>query len=377
MVTRFRLFTTLSGGCLVTVSFWAFTEYSATQGIRPFAEAALVGVAAALLPFFYIRARRWVAIGDFRFRYWWNTNTSSHGGVFTSNSPVDSEANILDEIIERLPDDDTYDAVRSTQFSETDGVEIVHTGFHKSYIRVTESGTLVVTGTNEQTQKLAARLEDICSITLEPSAVDPFSTPSIRKGPRVLLVVATVVLLLLGIGVIGAGAYPSSAYNPAERTVLVGIDARSDIDPSMSASEASVAKAQFLIQMLDEEAVEIQWDYNSSSQIRHHGKQAIKISSNARKYLSYARMCGYPDEGKLSRLEANLADAEVAVANAIEKKSMSLSGENPRLNRIRSRLLELDHEITENDFESVSTAYQHSTICLTQSISSEDSDFAL
>lgn len=356
MVSRLRLFTSLLGGGLVVFSFWAFTEYGSTRDFWPFAEVILLGVFIASMPVLYVQGRRWITIGKFRLQRWRESETTTDADIFVSKSSLDFEASALDLIYDALQGNDTYEEIHRTTFSKGAGLVVIHTGFHKSYIRITESGTLVVTGASERTQDLVATLEELCSTKLKPSVIDPFTVPSIRRAPRVILIVATAIMLLAGVSTIAGTAYPSNAYNPAERTVLVGIDARSDLDSSVSGTDASIAKAQFLIQVLDEEAVEIRWDYNTSSRIRNHSRDALAISSDARGLLLHAQKCGFSDEQKLSRMESDLVDAERAVVDAIDAKSASLSDEDPHLDRVQGRLLERGRQTDRTGTTSTSAA---------------------
>lgn len=358
MVNWLRALTTFFGGSLIVLSLWAITEYGTVRGIQPFAKPMVLGVIVFTLPLLYLRGRRWLSVGVRHVQNWRNPSESSPGNIFVSTSPVAGKDEPLETIAESLRQSNVYDEVYRTTFAESEGLTVSHTGFHKSYIRITESGKLVLTGTTKKTRQLATQLEDICSTTLEPSVTDPFTVSSITKAPRVLLMITAVVLLVVGVGGVSGAAYPPTAYNPAERTVFVGIDAYTDINPAASEREASVVKAQFLIEMLDEEAVEIRWEYNTTAQVRSHGQDALLISSHARKHIATARTRGFSDERKLSRLEANLRDAERAVADAIAAKSAALPNEGPYLDQVQTQLLEANSTTTADQLQSPSTLGQ-------------------
>jgi hypothetical protein len=139
------------------------------------------------------------------------------------------------------------------------------------------------------------------------------------------------------LGLVGA-AYPSNAYNPAEKTVLVTFDVRADFDPGLSDMEARLAKAAFLADVLDEEAVEIRWEDGEPRAMLAHGRQAIQIREDAQALLERVRNgdSTRADERRAAKIAADLRDAERRVAVEEQMNATGTGAANvTELSRIR------------------------------------------
>ena len=348
MVTKLRAFTATVGGFLVVLSLWAIAEYGAGRGVIPFLETAALGIAIASLPSVYVRARFLLYRGLRRLRLRRKAASGRAGdadslrSTFVSTDAVPDPDELLGAVRDSVLAGDAYDGVRRDEFPEGDGLTVTHTGFHNSFVRTTDADRLVVNGTSRKTRQLVADIEEALPVSLEAADTNPFGrSTSIRRIPRVLIVVATVVLLVVGVGGVAGAAYQSAAYNPAERGVLVAMDVQSDVDPGTSVAEASVAKAEFVVGVLDEESVEIGWEYNTTSRVVGHGRDAVALSANARTFLERARSTGTSDavRSRASVVERDLRSAERKVAAALHRKAEKIQGPNPRVDRLRERLL--------------------------------------
>ncbi|MFC4552867.1 MULTISPECIES: hypothetical protein [Halorussus] len=346
MASKLRAFTAGGGGFLFALSAWALLEYGPTGGFVPFLGTAALGVAVAALPRAYVAGRFRFRQGLRFLRFWRESARQPDGdgavprSTFVSASPVPDD--VLDRLAATIRDDDAYDGVRRESFPEGDGLTVTHAGFHNSFVRVTDASRLVVNGTSEKTRRLVEEIEETFSVSVEPADINPFGRSApIRRAPKVALALAAVVLVVLGTGGVVGAAYQSDAYNPAERGMLVAIDARSDVDPGMSERRASLEKARFLVGMLEEEAVEIGWEYNTTGRVTAHGRDALAIAENARLLLAEAREGNAPGASRadVSQIEANLRSAERSVADALDRKAQKLPGSNPRIGRIRETLL--------------------------------------
>ncbi|WP_435180911.1 hypothetical protein [Halorussus sp. AFM4] len=348
MATKLRAFTATSGGFLVVLSLWAIFEYGAQRGVVPFLKVAALGVVVAALPSLYVRAR-FRLYGMLRRLRLRRKAASGRVGdpddlrsTFVSTAVIPEPDDALRAVRDFVRGGDAYDGVQREEFPEGDGLTVTHTGFHNSFVRTTDAGRLVVNGTSRKTRQLVADIERTLPVSLEATDTNPFGrSASIRRIPRVLIVLATVVLLVVGVTGVAGAAYQSDAYNSAERGVLVAIDVQSDVDPGMSAAEASIAKAEFVVGVLDEESVEIGWDYNTTSRVVGHGRDAVALAANARTFLDRGRSTGASDEtrARVSVVERNLREAEREVAAALDRKAEKIPGPNPRVAQLRERLL--------------------------------------
>ncbi|MFC4360377.1 hypothetical protein ACFO0N_20720 [Halobium salinum] len=265
------------------------------------------------------------------------------GAVYVSESSVDDAFEALESVYAALEGDGTYDRVERDAFDEGPGLTVTYSGFHNCFVRVTDGGRMVVTGASEKTGTLADAVASACSLSFDRTRDNPFEgVEPIRGAPRVFLGVFVFAILVVGVFALGGGAYPSDAYNPAERTALMVIDASGDVNPGVSPTETQLRKASFLVGIVDEEATEIRWEGNDSAEIAGHGRQALAVSSDARDLLATAREGSVTPEQveRADRLDAELREAERSVATALAERadSEALSGDVAALRRLGEQL---------------------------------------
>jgi len=330
----------LGGSSLLFVaSLWAVLRY---PGWVPFASAALLAAVVAGLP-------RTLAHGKLRVRRGWRwlsdlrTDDPSRDATYVSASSVEDSERELAAIADAVRDADGFDDVRREEFDDGEGLVVTHAGFHSSFVRFTERGRLAVTGASKRTRRLVDLIESVRQRSLTDRTNNPLRRPDrVRGAPRVFLAVLLVAILVVGAGVIANGAYPADAYTSGEKTVLVSIDARADVSPGVSSTDATLSKAAFLVDSLEEEAVEISWETNSTARIAEHGQQSIRMSEDVRALLTEARSDS-PTEAQAARadrIEADLHEAETTVAEALNSRveDGSLEGETTEIRDARDTL---------------------------------------
>ncbi|EMA54254.1 hypothetical protein [Halococcus salifodinae] len=269
--------------------------------------------------------------------------SEEQGAVYVSGSSVDDAFEALESVYASLEGDGTYDRIERDAFDEGPGLTVTYSGFHNCFVRVTDGGQMVVTGASKKTGTVADAVASACSLSFDRTRDNPFEgVEPVRGAPRVFLGVIVFAILLVGVGALAGGAYPSDAYNPAERTALMTIDASGDVNPGVSPTDTQLRKASFLVGVVDEEATEIRWEGNSSAEIAGHGRQAIAVSSDARDLLAAVREgLATPEQvERANRLAAELREAEQSVATALAERadSQALSGDVAALRRLGERL---------------------------------------
>jgi len=220
------------GGLVVLLAAWAAVHYG--DAVR-FAPAILIGVIAAGLPFGLAYSKSAVESLRLRLADTDGVSSAEQGSVFVSTSAVDDSLDFLEAVHSALRADEEYDSVERDSFEEGPGLTVLHGGFHNSFVRITSAGRVVVTGASERTQMLADTVSDAYSLSFERTRNNPFDgMEPVRGAPRVFLGVLVFTMLLFGTHAVTAAAYPTGAYNPAERTVMVGFDASASLDPRVS-----------------------------------------------------------------------------------------------------------------------------------------------
>lgn len=310
------------GGFIMLLSLWAGVYYA---GSTRLIFACVIGVVAAGLPYGLMRLKQWVR--SFRLRLADDERFgTAKGSIFVSESTVDDSLNCLEEIRATASTDDNYDEVRPDAFDEGPGLTVLHAGFHNSFVRITSRGRVVVTGASERTQDLAALVADTYSLSFERTRNNPFEgVEPIKGAPRVFLGVIVVVTVLVGVHAVTATAYPSGIYNPAERTVLVGIDGQASLDPGVSETEATLKKAAFLVTMIEESPTEIRWASNDTDRITAFGRQAVATSNKARSMLASVddQPLTTAQAERVDELEHRLGAAERDSAAALDARANS------------------------------------------------------
>lgn len=318
----------LGGGTLVVVaSAWAALRYA---GSAPFARAALLGLLVAGLP-------TGLAHGKLVARRGWRRLSRARAdappgdATMVSGSAVEDPDSELAAIADAVRTADGFEAVRREPFDDGEGLVVTHAGFHSSFVRLTPGGRLAVTGASKRTRRLAAVIEAARPYALTDRTNNPLRRPDpVRGAPRVFLGVLLVAVLLVGAGTIADGAYPGDTYTAGEKAVLVSIDAKADVDPGTSATNATLAKAEFVVLALEEEAVEMRWESNSSRLLAEHGRQSLRMSEDARALLADARADSPTarQAARAERIEADLHAAEAAAARALTNRLESGSLES-------------------------------------------------
>lgn len=308
------------GGLVVLLAVWAAIHYGGP--VLRFAPAALVGIAAAGLPFGLAYSRN--AIESLRLSLADTDEgfSAEKGSVFVSRSTVDDSVDFLEAVHSALRSDEEYHSVERDSFEEGPGLTVLHGSFHSSFIRITAAGRVVVTGASERTKLLADTVSDAYSLSFERTRNNPFDgIEPVRGAPRVFLGVFVFTMLLFGTHAVTAAAYPTSTYNPAERTVMVGFDASASVDPRVSETDSKLSKAAFLVEVVNESATEIRWRGNDSERIAGHGENAIAASDDARSLLASVEAGPLtPKQAeRVERTKTRLAEAERTVAAALEE----------------------------------------------------------
>ncbi|WP_226012214.1 hypothetical protein [Halomicrobium salinisoli] len=346
-MNRLRALSRGGGGLVVLLALWATIHYGGSP-LR-FAPALLVGVVGAGLPaaFAWLKGavrslRRRLADADEGF-------SAEQGSIFVSEGVVDDAVDCLESIRSALGDDERFDEVEREAFEEGPGLSVLHGGFHNSFVRITGAGRVVVTGASEQTGALADLVSESQSLSFERTRDNPFEgAEPVRGAPRVFLGVLVFVVLLAGVNAVGAAAYTADAYNPAERLVLVGIDAQGDADPGVSGTDARLSKAAFLATVVDEGSTEVRWAGNDSGRVAEQGRQALVASRDARRLLEAVRS-GSPtadQRDRADRIERRLAEAERSVADALDERAdQGAVGETTEISRLSERLRASDEAV--------------------------------
>ena len=324
---------------LLVASAWALLRY---PGWVPFAVAATLGLVVAGLP-------RGIASGKLWLRRLWRRLSDARSdeplrdATFVSDAPVEDPAAELSAIAEAVRGADGFDGVRREAFDDGEGLVVTHAGFHSSFVRLTGRGHLAVTGASKRTRRLVDLIEAARPHSLSDRTNNPLRRPDrVRGAPRVFLAVLLVALLLVGAGAIANGAYPADAYTSGEKAVFVVIDARADVHPGVSGTDAALSKAEFVVSSLEEEAVEVAWESNSTDLLAEHGHQSLRMSEDARALLADARgdSLSAAQAERADRIEADLHEAEAAIAAALTRRieRSPLEGETTELRAARDAL---------------------------------------
>jgi hypothetical protein len=322
---------------VVAFAFWAHAQYETVEGGIPVRNLMLGVVAIALpigLPHAKLRLRR------VKERYAGSDSGQSH--LFKSTDRVSDAEQTLDTVAESLANDGEHTVTRKS-FSQGPGLVITQGDVHNSFVRCLRSGHLAVTGDGNRTSSLADRIERITSTTFERTTPSQVRAPTPVSGlTRVAVTLVVLALLFSGLtGVLG-GAYPSNAYNSAEKAVLVSFDVRSDIDPTMSLTDARLGKAAFLVDVLDEKAVEIRIA-KGEQRVLEQAEQSLVISRDSDDLLDdIEKGASTPEQrARAERLRQELRKERKQAAEAITKRIRDdeVTDSKRRLTRIRDTLL--------------------------------------
>lgn len=319
---RLRWFAVACGTILLGVAAFGAVEYGAESGVEPFVTVALLGVSVAVSPGAIERGKH--VLYQFR-RQTKGANTRTGGKDQYYVAPAgDDRERLLERIRETLTENATFDRVRMERFPEGNGLSVRHGGFHGSFVRINRRGRIVVAGASERTADLADAVADAIGVSFERSWANPMRRRRpLQGGPRVFLAGLLLVATVGGTVGVAAAGYPSSAYNPIEKTVFASHDARAVLNPGTSETEAAIAKARFRVTALEEADVEVAWAQNNSRRIATYGLAAVAIAADARRAVRTLRSHDLTRE-QVTRVDAIAADlraAEVDVADALERRT--------------------------------------------------------
>lgn len=340
VLNKLRAFSSATGGTLFALSIWAIIRYGRPSGAIPFVETATLAVLMAVLPSALAHVKLWI------YRNRKRLHSDRDGGIrdgtaFVSDAPISDSNAGLSSVAEAFRTDESADAVRREEFSEGEGLRVTHVGGHSSFVRVTDSNRLVVSGTSERTEVLVQILEERMSLSFERFAHSPLLRPRpVRGGSRVLLGVLLAVLFVVGVGGVASAAYPSDAYNTTEKVALVSFDVRADLEPGTTTTDARLGKARFLVRVIDEEAIEIRWERNVTNRVRRHGRQAVRIGDDVCSLLATVRSADLTAEQAATAdgIAVDLREAERNVADALADKATHDAVRGDELLHLRERL---------------------------------------
>ena len=318
-----------TGWPLVGYSVWAFAHYGGTR-FGPYLWSGLIGLVIVGLPTGLARLKLW---GRRAMQVWNNRrgHHSSRGYTFVSTGRTADRSDVLERVSCALETAGSFDGWRRSEFPEGEGLEVRHS-FHNAFVRVSGSGRVVVTGTSFKAADLADLVGEAVSMAMNRRPSNPLLRPApVRGAPRALLGVFLVVLLVVGMVGVAEAAYPSPAYNPAEKTVLVSYDLRADFAGPEATEELRISKAAFLARVLDEKSVEIRWS-TSMEGVRRHAEQSLVVRRDAIGLIEDLRREPLTAEQheRLDAIEGDLAESEREVAAALADEAASAQNRESR-----------------------------------------------
>lgn len=326
--SKLRIYAALIGGALVVTALWVALAFDGRPGSGgTLTVAAVIGGLVAVTPV----ALAYVKCGLERRR---------HAGLdqetYVSSRLAVDRRTFISTTVEALTASEVFEAVKERSFPEGAGLIVDHTAFHGTFVRFSAAGRIVVTGVRSRaTRTLVEELESVWSTSFEPTTANPFVGPiPVRGASRVFLVLLLTTVAIVDLALIAGVAYPSPAYNHGEKAALLGYDAAAVVSPGTSQTDADLAKADFLVTVLREEATEIRWEagLNGSDGVPDH--DADEIAADVERLLDRARSSdpGPVQQGEIERIETEFADARRAVAGAVEDvKNGSATADEPPL----------------------------------------------
>lgn len=319
-MNKLRTFVAGAVGLLVVFTAWVAIGYGIAPGSVPgYAGALAAMVVLPGVPFVATHGKRW-----FRILVEYRRNREGlsfeRKSIFVSDDAIDDRGRALDAIETAIDAGESFDGCSPDRFTEGPGLTVRHTGFHNSFVRVGTDGRLVVTGASKKTHELASLVERVTATAMSRTRRHPFLRSSpVRGAPRSFMGAFLVGVLLFGLASAGAAAYPAEMYSAPERLVLVGYDTRAAAAPGYTATDATLDKSAFLVDALDEEAVELQWDRDDASRLEQHTHQSVRLSSTLTAWLSTVREreLSASQRDRVDRLERELHAAECRVASTV------------------------------------------------------------
>lgn len=317
MVNKLRAVSLFSGGVVVLLAVWGLFRYPQSMG---FLKMAVYGAAVATLPWTIAYTKLVLFQGYWAIKNRQATSTE-RGSIFVSTGSVLDRSGVLADIESAIDEGMPEGSVSLDQFVEGPGLSVTFAGFHNSFVRIDKKNRVVLTGASKKVKELKNTIESADILSFKQSYINPFVRPMpVSGGFRILLGVAIIGLMIVGVMGVSGTAYPVDAYNPSEKTILMGFDLWADLDPSKSTTESHLDKAAFYVAILEEEAIEISWDNASRASV--HAAEAIKTSDDARAELKTARATplSQPQSERADRIEQEIQAAEKEVAVALEEK---------------------------------------------------------
>ena len=315
---------------LLVFAAWGALRYG---GIRSFTLVAALGAVVVTLRPGIRRWKLWVRRRRQRSRVrLWDYES------YASATPTRNREWLLERLRRELDEREEFEP-RIDDFPEGRGLTVVHTGSHNLFVRFTDDDRVVITGESGRLSALVSVADSVADLSFEPTDSNPMlRSPRLSGGTRLAVYLVIAFLLIASVNVGTRAAYPADTYNSAERTFLVGIDARGDVDPTASSTEVRLSKAAFLIEVLDEEAVEIYWERNATTDMIRHARQAVDVAADARALLETieAESTDPSDARRVRRLRSELRTAEANVSRAIEEQIRRVDMDERRADRLRS-----------------------------------------
>ncbi len=319
-MNKLRTFVVGSVATLVVLAAWTAFRYGfAPESAAGYARALAAAALIPAVPFAAARGKFWVRTLAERRRNGEGLSFERKS-IFVADDPVDDRTDVLAAVESAVSESDAFDDCYPDRFREGEGLTVRHTGFHNSFVRVTTDGRMVVTGASEKTHTLASLVERVAATAMERTRRHPFvDTTPVRGAPRAFMGLFLVVVFLFGVGGLGAAAYPDDVYSGPERAVLVGYDTRADAVPGYTRTDATLDKSAFLVDSLDEEAVEVGWDRDDVARLETHTDQAVELSATVSDSLASVRErdLSAAQRARVDTLEADLHAAECRVAAAV------------------------------------------------------------
>lgn len=341
MVNKLRGLSVVASLFLLAVSVWIAVRYDVPSVLATsVASAALIVGLPVALAYGKLGGRRaWRSLRDQR-----RDGIPDRQRTLVSETPVENPTAVLTAVADAVRDTEEFDDVRREEFDDgNDGLMVTHAGFHSSFVRITDEDHVAITGGSKRTRALGRLIERVRPLSMAAQPNNPFHDPiPVRGAPRVFLGVFMIVVVILATGSMVGTAYPGEPYTAGEKAVLVGMDARADFDGGVTPTEARLDKAQFIVDAVGEEAVEVNWTSdNQSARVTKHGRQALAMSADARALLATVRASDPTPEqaARADRIEADLRAAEERVAAEITRRIEN--GEIERTEALAATLADL------------------------------------
>lgn len=320
MVNKLRQTANAVGTFLIVIALWSALTYGSETGIAPFVWVIVLGVVVVITPKLIARGRRYY--GRIRTEMGGGSRTTDY--YYVSTEPVGGHERVFRTVRDAVADAADLDGVSEGDFPEGLGLSVVHSGFHNSFVRVTADGRMVVSGATERTTEIADLLRRRLDIDFDRRWSNPMRREyPVEGGARVVLGTVFVVAAVVGGLAVANAAYPTDAYNPVEKAVLLSYDARGGVSPSMSEADVAIAKADFRVTTLRETDTEVRWAGNDSASILGYGHNAVTIAATVRSTLAdlQNRSLTADQRARVAEIRADLETAETDVATALANRA--------------------------------------------------------